>query len=235
MSSSNIIQINPDQVDESVIVKAADIIKNNGIVIMPTQCLYGIGAQALKDEAVKKVFLLKKRPPDNPVLTLIPDSSFLQYLVTSIPKTAELLMRAFWPGGLTIIFQAKPNVPSTLTAGTNKIGIRVPSHPVALALVRSLDSPVTGTSANISGRVGCSNIELLDPEIKTSADLILDAGVLMGGLGSTIVDVTVSHVKIIREGIIKKEKISEILGQKIHLGSEEDTEIKNRNTFMANV
>ena len=208
---SNIIRINPDRPDKAAILKAADIIRNKGLVIIPTQCLYGIGACALKDETVKKVFQLKQRPPDNPVLILVPDSSFVQDLVTYIPKTAKLLMNAFWPGGLTIVYQANPNIPGSLTAGTDKIGIRVPSHPVAKALMDTLAFPITGTSANISGRPGCSRIDLLDPEIRTGADLILDAGMLKGGSGSTIVDVTVSPIRIIREGVVKKDEIFKAL------------------------
>ncbi|MBT3387628.1 MAG: threonylcarbamoyl-AMP synthase [Desulfobacula sp.] len=208
---SNIIRINPDRPDKAAILKAADIIRNKGLVLIPTQCLYGIGACALKDETVKKVFQLKQRPPDNPVLILVPDSSFVQDIVTYIPKTAKLLMNAFWPGGLTIVYQANPNIPGSLTAGTDKIGIRVPSHPVAKALMDTLAFPITGTSANISGRPGCSRIDLLDPEIRTGADLILDAGMLKGGSGSTIVDVTVSPIRIIREGVVKKDEIFKAL------------------------
>jgi L-threonylcarbamoyladenylate synthase len=210
---SNIIRIHPEQPDRAVISKAANIICSNGIVVIPTQCLYGIGACALKDETVKKVFQLKQRPPDNPVLVLIPDSSFVNTLVSHVPETAELLMNAFWPGGLTIVYQAASDIPGSLTAGTGKIGIRMPSHPIAKALVDTLAFPISGTSANVSGRSGCSRIELLDPEIRAGADLILDAGTLIGGSGSTIIDVTVSPIRIIREGILKKEEIFRVLGQ----------------------
>ena len=211
--SANIICIDPHKPDKADILKAANIIRSKGLVIIPTQCLYGIGACALKDETVKKVFQLKQRPSDNPVLVLVPDSSFVNTLVTYVPKTAELLMNAFWPGGLTLLYQAAPHIPGSLTAGTGKIGIRVPLHPVAKALLDTLAFPISGTSANISGRPGCSHIDLLDPEIRAGADLILDAGILRGGSGSTIIDVTVSPIRIIREGIVKKEEIFRVLSQ----------------------
>lgn len=211
--SANIICIDPHKPDKADILKAANIIRSKGLVIIPTQCLYGIGACALKDETVKKVFQLKQRPSDNPVLVLVPDSSFVNTLVTYVPKTAELLMNAFWPGGLTLLYQAAPDIPGYLTAGTGKIGIRVPSHPVAKALLDTLAFPISGTSANISGHPGCSRIDSLDPEIRAGADMILDAGILVGGSGSTIIDVTVSPIRIIREGIVKKEEIFRVLGQ----------------------
>ncbi len=209
--SGKIIRIDPDAPDLTVIARAGNIIRKGGIVVFPTRCLYGIAADALNEKAVEKVFDIKQRPRNNPILVLIPDQSFLEDLAESIPESAGKLMKAFWPGGLTLVFQATPNVPKRLTAGSGKLGIRIPSLPAAKALVDFLGFPITGTSANLSGRPGCDRISSLDPSILEKSDLVLDAGVLKGGIGSTLVDVTVSPVRILREGEVTAGMIHETL------------------------
>lgn len=208
---SKVVRVDPLHPDPPVISKAGNIILKNGVVIFPTRCLYGIGAPALNEAAVKKVFSIKRRPLDNPILVLIPGPDFLEDLVTHIPESAEKLMNAFWPGGLTLVFQARSDIPGPLTAGSGKLGIRIPSHPVARDLVKRVNIPITGTSANLSGRSGCSRIEDLDPDILRSSDLVLDAGQLMGGVGSTVVDVTLSPARVVREGTISARDIRRLL------------------------
>ncbi|OGR23464.1 MAG: threonylcarbamoyl-AMP synthase [Desulfobacterales bacterium RIFOXYA12_FULL_46_15] len=206
-----IIRLDPVRPDSYYIARAGNIIRNNGAVIFPTRCLYGIGARALDEKAVKNVFWIKQRPLNNPILVLIPDQSHLEKLVKSIPEPAKILMKIFWPGSLTLVFDAKNEIPNLLTAGSGKLGIRIPSHPVAKALVNHLGFPVTGTSANLSGRPGCHRIDLLDPSIIETSDLVLDAGILKGGAGSTIVDVTVFPIRMIREGEISQEELQKAL------------------------
>jgi len=208
---SNITAIDSTQPEPELINKAGKIITNNGIVIFPAQCLYGIAANALSENAVQQVFQLKQRPYNNPILVLIPNRRHLDSLVSSIPTIAEKLMDNFWPGNLTIVFDAKNSIPTLLTADTKKIGIRIPQHPVARALVNHLDIPVTGTSANISGQPGCSLVDHLPDTIIKNSDLILDSGPLKGGTGSTIIDVTKPEVTILREGIITSSIIDNIL------------------------
>lgn len=206
-----IIQLDPVRPDLHIITRAGNIIRKTGIVIFPTRCLYGIGACALDEKAVEKVFEIKNRPRNNPILVLIPNQSHLEDLVKSIPEPAKKLMTIFWPGGLTLIFEAKDEIPSLLTAGSGKLGIRIPSHPAAKALVDHLNFPITGTSANLSGQPGCNHVGLLAPSIIETSDLVLDAGVLKGGTGSTIVDITVFPVRIIREGEVSKDQIRKAL------------------------
>ena len=124
----------------------------------------------------------------------------IQTLATDIPAPAKKLMNTFWPGHLTLVFKAKPHIPKQLTAGTGKIGIRIPIHPVARALVSQVDFPITGTSANLSGQPGCTRIEDLAASIRKNVHLILDAGPVKGGIGSTIVDVTQTPVAVLRQG-----------------------------------
>lgn len=211
MMYQKIVEIDPVNPESDIIAKAGKIIQNNGVVIFPAQCLYGVAANALNEKAVKKVFELKQRPLNNPILVLIPNKNMLLELVTTISKSARKLMKAFWPGNLTLVFEAKDNILQLLTANTGKIGIRIPAHPVAKALAESVRFPITGTSANLSGWNGCSQPDQLVSSIIDSADLVLDAGVLKGGTGSTIVDVTASPINIIREGIVSQDQINKTL------------------------
>lgn len=208
---SELISLDPVNPDPEVIAHAGRIIRQGGVVIFPAKCLYGVAANALEPQAVEKVFNLKQRPKDMPILVLIKNSSALPELAQSIPEPAKRLIQAFWPGNLTLVFKAKKKVSSLLTAGTGKIGIRIPSHPVAKALADNLDCPITGTSANISGQPGCSRLKDLHPSILDSADLILDAGPVKGGTGSSIVDVTCSPPRVLREGEVSKEQIAKAL------------------------
>jgi L-threonylcarbamoyladenylate synthase len=211
MMSQKIVAIDPVNPESDIIAKAGKIIQNNGVVIFPAQCLYGVAANALDEKAVEKIFQIKRRPLNNPVLVLIPNKSMLSDFVTTISNSAQKLMDAFWPGNLTLIFEAKDNILPLLTAGTGKIGIRIPVHPVAKALVDYTGFPITGTSANLSGRNGCSQPGQLSPAIIDRADLVLDAGTLKGGTGSTIADVTSHGINIIREGEASVHRINEIL------------------------
>ena len=135
------------------------------------------------------------------------------YLVKNIPLKAEFLMEKFWPGNLTIVFEAMEHLPDVLTSKTGKIGIRMPWHPVAKALIMETGLPVTGTSANISGMQGCNRIFDMDPELFQGVDMILDAGRLKGGKGSTVVDVTVEPLKILRKGELSEDDIFSCIKQ----------------------
>ena len=181
------------------------------MVVFPAQCLYGLAAHALRPRAVEKIFELKERPRRNPVLVLVKDQAMLESLVTHVPETARILMEQFWPGSLTLVFHAQSRVPAVLTAGTGKIGIRIPAHPVARALVNRLDFPVTGTSANCSGQPGTVIPDQLPPAFFRQVGLVLDAGSLKGGTGSTIVDVTGYPPAILREGLISEKQIQKAL------------------------
>jgi len=205
--------INSPHPDHSHIIEAGKIICNQGIVIFPAQCLYGMAANALDPKAIQKVFDLKQRPLSNPILVLIQTPKDLKMLVKTIPDSARILMERFWPGNLTLVFEAADHVSPQLTAHTKKIGIRIPAHPVALALVKQADGPITGTSANLSGQPGCSLVTQLPPALVQGADLILDAGPLKGGKGSSIVDVTTDPVCILRQGAVTSQEIHQALSR----------------------
>jgi L-threonylcarbamoyladenylate synthase len=210
--SLKIIQVDPSNPSDDQILEAYRIIQNGGVIMFPTQHLYGLGAAALNTEAVDKVFEIKQRPHNKPLLVLIHEQKDLTKLVEKIPSTAVTIMERFWPGALTIVFEAKKILPKNLTAGTGRIGVRMPQHPVALALAKALKSPITATSANITGNSGCSQVSDVDPLIADKLDLILDAGPLKGGIGSTVIDVTHDFPKILREGAIPAKDIFAALG-----------------------
>ncbi|MCW7754638.1 L-threonylcarbamoyladenylate synthase [Desulfobotulus sp. H1] len=196
------------------IEQAALRIRAGGLVIFPTFCLYGMGVDALRPMAIEKVFKAKGRPGNNPLLILAADLASVMSHVKDVSDEASLLMKSFWPGRLTLVLKAKSHLPAGLTAGTGKIGIRIPEHPVAAALVRAAGGPITGTSANLSGQPGVSSLQDLSPELITTADCVLDAGILHGGPGSTVVDATSSPPLILREGALSADKIFRALAGK---------------------
>jgi L-threonylcarbamoyladenylate synthase len=208
-----IIQADPLNPGDDHIIVTSQIIKAGGVVVFPTQHLYGLGADAMNTEAVDKVFEIKKRPYHKPLLVLIPHPKDLTRLVHHVSPAAVNLMNRFWPGAVTLVFKAKDTLPVNLTAKTGKVGIRMPQHPVASALSKVAGGPFTATSANITGGSGCSSISDIDPRISGKVDLILDAGPLKGGIGSTVVDVTVDPPKIVREGAIPANDIFIAIGE----------------------
>jgi L-threonylcarbamoyladenylate synthase len=203
-------QIDAGQPREAVIQEAARIICSGGVVVFPTTSLYGLAVDASNPAAVEKLFVIKQRPIDKPILILVPDLRDIQNLVQDIPLAAERIMAALWPGKLTLIFKAANGLLPGLTAGTGKIGIRLPVYPVARHLAHAVGKPITATSANISGQIGCSRIADLDPAVAASVDLILDAGPLEGGAGSTILDVTEDPPILLREGSIPLSTLNKI-------------------------
>jgi L-threonylcarbamoyladenylate synthase len=207
MPSPKTYRINPDNPDPDIIQKAAAIIRKGGVVAFPTRCLYGLGADAFNPDAVARLFKIKQRPAENPILILIDSVDRLDGLVERISESAQAIMAKFWPGRVTLVFKASDKVPDYLTAGSGKIGIRLAGHPAAAALAAAVRGPITGTSANLSGQPGCHRIEDLPPAVGAELDLILDAGPLRGGRGSTVVDVTGHIPRVLREGIVSKKEI----------------------------
>ena len=213
MPSPKIHKINPENLDADIIQEAAGVIREGGVIAFPTRCLYGLGADAFNPEAVERIFKIKRRPAEKPILILIDDPVRLKGLVTIVSGKATAIMDRFWPGRVTLVFDAREDVPDYLTAGTGKIGIRLAGHPVAAALARAIQGPITGTSANVSGQPGCHQIEGLQPEVTEQLDLILDAGPLQGGKGSTVVDVTGEVPRVLREGEVSMHDILSIGGR----------------------
>ena len=196
--------------DPAVVRSAIRVLERKGVLVFPTTGLYGLGADALCPAAVQRVFAIKRRPAYKPVLVLLSTIDDMERLVVAVPDYARKLM-GMWPGGITLIFWAAKNVPTALTGGTGKLGVRLPAHPVARALTEQFGGPITGTSANLSGFPAAVSAAALAPELCREADLVLDAGPLAGGTGSTIVDVTVWPVVILRQGAVERQAIERVL------------------------
>ena len=191
----------------AALAEAKEIVEEGGIIAYPTETFYGLGVDPYNEEAVKRLFELKGRGFDKPISILVKDEVMLQQVVTDIPPVAERLIRQFWPGPLTIIFQASPQLPRLLTADTGKIGVRVSSNPITEKLLYAIGSPITTTSANPSGKKSPVTAGEVAGYFGDNLDLILDGGELPGRLGSTVVDVTCETVMVIREGEIPEERI----------------------------
>lgn len=207
------VRIDPSDPDKSDIQRAVGVLNRQGVLVFPTTGLYGLGADALSPVAVSRVFAVKRRPRSMPLLVIVPGLDDMGRVVRSVPDFARPLMK-FWPGGITLVFEAGEDVSSVLTGGTGKIGIRIPAHPVAKALVENFGGPITATSANLSGGPAVSDPANLDPRISDEVDLIVDAGVLAGGVGSTVLDASCWPPRMIREGAVSRQKIEAVLGMK---------------------
>lgn len=209
--SNKVESCHPQNPQPELMAKAARTIQAGGVVCFPTRCLYGLGVDAFNRKAIERVFKIKQRSADKPLLILIPDRKDLARVVREVPAEAQRIMDLFWPGRITIILKAQTKLPRNLLAGTGKVGVRIPGHRVAAELVRCVGAPITGTSANISGQPGCSRISDLDPRVLNNVDLILDAGPLAGRVASTLLDVSVDPPLVLREGSISKDQIQKAL------------------------
>jgi len=189
------------------VTDAAGILKSGGLVAYPTESFYGLAADAANETAIRRLFYLKRREAGEPVLLLIPAVESLEHYAAHVSETAIRLMGAFWPGGLTIVFEAQKEVSTLLTAGTGKIGIRLSSHPVATALAQAMGSAITGTSANISGESPCNTAHGVLCAFGKGVDKILDGGETPGEKPSTILDMATRPYTVLREGIVTREML----------------------------
>jgi L-threonylcarbamoyladenylate synthase len=193
------------------IEKAAQWILRGKVVAFPTETFYGLGVDALDAEALQKIFRVKQREEDKPLLLLVADRTWLPGLVKNIQPRAGPLMERFWPGPLTLVFEASAHLPPILTANTGKIGLRISSHPVAQSLVQIVGRAITATSANVSGQPSASEAREVFQRLGKRIGVILDGGKTAGGLGSTVVDVCGVSPKIIRQGAIPRAELAPFL------------------------
>jgi L-threonylcarbamoyladenylate synthase len=182
--------------------QAAQVLRNGGLLAFPTETFYGLGAAGLDAVAVRRVFAVKGRPASMPLLLLVDSRAMAASVATEIPPRASELMARHWPGALTLVLGAAPGVPAEVTAGTGTVGVRVPAHAVARALVRALGEPVTAPSANPTGAPPPVTAGEVLAQLGGAIDLILDAGATPGGTPSTVLDVTVDPPRVIRQGAV---------------------------------
>ena len=182
------------------------ILQRGGVVAFPTDTVYGLGAAAFNSGAVERVYEVKKRPRHLPLPVLIGDMEQLALLAEPLSELALFLAQRFWPGGLTLVLPQVSGLPAYL--GGAGVAVRLPAHPVCLALIKGLSSPVTGTSANISGHPSALTADEVREQLGGEVDLIIDGGRCPGGVESTVVDLTGEKPAILRRGIISRKEIN---------------------------
>ncbi|MBZ4667001.1 MAG: threonylcarbamoyl-AMP synthase [Defluviitaleaceae bacterium] len=205
--------LNSENPDEWIIKEAAQIIQSGGLVAFPTETVYGLGANALDETSVKKIFEAKGRPSDNPLIVHIASKEELPKLVEYIPKKAQILMDAFWPGPLTLIFPKSNIIPYSITAGLSTVAIRLPQNKIARALIETAGVPIAAPSANTSGKPSPTKASHVIEDLNGKIEMILDGGPVLVGLESTVVDVTGDIPVILRPGGITKEMLEEAVGE----------------------
>jgi L-threonylcarbamoyladenylate synthase len=194
---------------EQKIHQAIETLKNGGIVAFPTDTVYGLGADACSHDAILRIYEAKRRPRRLALPLLLADVSQIPSVARDMPEIAWLLAKHFLPGGLTLVLYKSPSVSSLITGGSEKIAVRVPAHPIPIALLEGLDAPITGTSANLTGRPSPLTAREVHDQLGDRVDLIID-GECPGGVVSTVVDITTDPIRILREGAISSEEISRI-------------------------
>jgi len=200
-----------EDADETILGEAARIVRHGGVIAMPTDSFYALGACALDEPAVRRVCAIKGQRESKPILVLISDRSQLDALVARVQPGAAVLMDRFWPGPLTIVFPASPHLPVALTAGTGTIGVRLPAHPLLVKLLRAT-GPLTGTSANRAGASPARTALDVEQNLGCEVDLILDGGPASATLPSTVVEAT-EVVRLLREGPIGSTALKAVLAQ----------------------
>lgn len=212
---SRTLTVNTEAVERIVLDEAARVVRAGGLIVYPTETLYGIGANALDPLAVRKVIAAKKRLQKKPILVIIDSHDMLSQLVTEVHSTATALMDAFWPGPLTLVFPARKGLPGALIQGSATIGVRIPSSTFCLELLRCCGVPLTSTSANVSGEPVHRSIGEIQSALHEGIDLFVDAGTLPQSQPSTVVSVVSSFPKLIRQGVIAFEEIQKVVPQSI--------------------
>lgn len=188
------------------------IIQEGGLIVFPTETVYGIGADATNPNAVKKIFIAKGRPSDNPLIVHLADQKDLESVVSSVPDLAYQLMIRFWPGPLTMVFHKKEIIPKEVSGGLLTVGIRIPSSHAAQAVIKAAGVPICAPSANLSGKPSSTLFKHVLEDFNEKVDMIIDGGQVDIGLESTVIDMTTPIPILLRPGAITKEMIEETLG-----------------------
>ena len=198
--------------DDRMYEQAAEILKRGGLVAFPTETVYGLGGDALNPDASHRIYAAKGRPSDNPLIVHIAETSSVYELAETVSDDTKKLMEAFWPGPLTIILNKKEVVPHTTTGGLDTVAIRMPSHPVAMRLIKDSGVYIAAPSANLSGRPSPTTAQHVQQDMDGRIDMIIDGGAVGIGIESTIVDMTGDRPTILRPGYITPEMIRDIVG-----------------------
>lgn len=218
-----IIPIDAAHPQETLIRQAANMLRCGGLVAFPTETVYGLGANALNEEAVQRIFAAKGRPANNPLIVHVASIEQARELTTNWSHEAQLLADACWPGPLTLVLPAADHIPVTTRAGNPTVAIRMPSHPVALALIQAAGVPLAAPSANASGQLSPTRAEHVEASLGGKIDLILNAGSCEQGIESTVVSLSDDEPVLLRPGPIARHRLEEVLQREVRINAEQDT------------
>lgn len=207
-----LLRVDPAAPDQAALARAAEVLRAGGLVAFPTETVYGLGAHALDERAVARIYAAKGRPAYNPLIAHVADADAARALVSAWPLAAELLARAFWPGPLTLVLPKRALVPDAITAGLPDVAVRVPGHPVALALLRAAGIPVAAPSANRFTQLSPTSAEHVVASLGDAVDLVLDGGPTTVGIESTVVDLSGPLPRMLRPGMIDAAQIGAVVG-----------------------
>lgn len=210
---TKIVKVDPEHFEDDQLQEACEILRRGGLVAFPTETVYGLGGDALREEASGRIYAAKGRPSDNPLIVHIADKESLYDVADHVSEKAEKLADAFWPGPMTMIFDKKEKVPHSTTGGLDTVAVRMPSHPVAMALIRESGVYIAAPSANTSGRPSPTKAEHVQEDLDGKIDMILDGGSVGIGLESTIVDMSTETPTILRPGYITQQMLEEVIGE----------------------
>jgi L-threonylcarbamoyladenylate synthase len=204
--------LSPHSPDPELIRQAADVILRRGLVAFPTETVYGLGANALDEEAVAKIFHAKGRPSNDPLIVHLTSVDELNIVASQVPPIVHTLAAAFWPGPLTLVLPKQPHVPASVTAGLDTVAVRVPSHPVALALIHTSGVPIAAPSANRFGHTSPTTAAHVMDDLSGRIDMVLDGGPTSVGVESTVLDITRTPPMLLRPGGVSREAIEKVIG-----------------------
>ena len=217
LAETSVFKIDSQNFEDSLLVWPAEVIRDGGLVVFPTETVYGLGANALDPEASKRIYAAKGRPSDNPLIVHISRFEELLSIAKEVPPQAKKLADAFWPGPLTMIVWKNEKVPYETTGGMDTVAIRMPNHPVALALIDESGCMIAAPSANTSGKPSPTEAGHVALDLDGKIPMILDGGPVGIGIESTIIDLTEKVPMILRPGYITKEMLEEVLGEEVRI------------------
>jgi L-threonylcarbamoyladenylate synthase len=217
MAGTKVLRVDPLNPDVGAIEEAAGVLRAGGLVAFPTETVYGLGADAFNVKAVLRVFEVKARPPDNPLIVHVSGIHMLEEVSADVPEEVLRVLEVAWPGPLTVVLRRSSRLPSVVSGGLDTVAVRAPAHPVALKLIESFGRPVAAPSANLSGRPSPTTAKHVLEDLGGRVDLVLDAGETFFGVESTVVDVLRDPPRVLRPGPIGPEELERLFGKPVEV------------------
>ena len=211
--AAEILSTHTPELFQKAVRRAAELLRAGEVVALPTETVYGLAANALDETAVAKIFQIKGRPPNNPIIVHVASNDMAGNCVREFPASAKKLSKSFWPGPLTLVLPRAKNIPDVVTAGGETVGIRWPSHPFIQAVIRECGFPLAAPSANLSNQISPTNAAHVRAQLGGKISLIVDGGQSQVGIESTVLDLTVSPPRVLRPGMIHVESLAAVCGE----------------------